>query len=100
MRNVAHVTKGSVLNDLGFSPETRLELTLKAELHRGILRIVRKQKYSASELERILGLRQPRVSELMRGKLNLLSVKTLLRYADNLGAYARVTLKQKRGRAA
>jgi predicted XRE-type DNA-binding protein len=100
MRNGDHVTKGSVLDELGFPPETTLELKLKAELHQGILRIVRKHRYSATELEHVLGLRQPRMSELMRGKLNLLSVKTLLRYADKLGGYARVTVREKRARAA
>jgi len=90
-----HVTMGSVLDDLGFSPNVSLELKLKSELHEGILKIIRKHEYSAIDLEGILNLRQPRVSELMRGKLNTLSIKKLLHYADRLGAYASVTLREK-----
>jgi len=45
-------------------------------------------------LERILQIQQPRVSELMRGKLSTLSVARLLLYADLLGAEAEVKLKQ------
>ncbi|MGC1434321.1 MAG: XRE family transcriptional regulator [Terriglobales bacterium] len=44
--------------------------------------------------ERILQIQQPRVSELMRGKLSTLSVARLLLYADRLGAEAQVKLKE------
>jgi predicted XRE-type DNA-binding protein len=94
------VTKGSVLDDLGFAPEVALELKLKAELHSQILRLIRRHGYGARDLERILGIQQPRVSELMRGKLSLLGIKKLLEYADKLGAYATITLKEKQRRAA
>lgn len=90
-----HITAGNVLDDLGFAPETALELKLKAELHLGILRLIRKHKYSARELETCLEIQQPRVSELMCGKLNTLGIKKLLEYADKLGAYAKVIVKEK-----
>lgn len=95
-----HVTTGSVLDDLGFTPETALELKLKSELHLGILKLIRKHAYTARDLEKILGIQQPRVSELMTGKLHSLGIKKLLEYADKLGAYAKVTLKQKAAAAA
>jgi predicted XRE-type DNA-binding protein len=90
-----HVTTGSVLDDLGFTAETALELKLKADLHLGILKLIRKHGYTARELEQCLGIQQPRVSELMTGKLSTLGIKKLLEYADKLGAYATVTLKAK-----
>jgi len=95
-----HVTTGSVLDDLGFDQETALELKLKAELHLGILKLIRKHGYSPSDLEHCLDIPQPRVSELMRGKLHVLGIKKLLEYADKLGAYAKVTLKSKSNLAA
>jgi predicted XRE-type DNA-binding protein len=90
-----HITTGNVLDDLGFPPETALELKLKAELHLGILKLIRKHGYTPRELEECLGIQQPRVSELTRGKLDTLGIKKLLEYADKLGAYAKVTLKEK-----
>jgi predicted XRE-type DNA-binding protein len=95
-----HVTTGNVLDDLGFAPETALELKLKADLHLEILKLIRKHGYTPRQLEDCLGIQQPRVSELMRGKLNTLGIKKLLEYADKLGAYARVTLKAKAATAA
>jgi predicted XRE-type DNA-binding protein len=95
-----HITSGSVLDDLGFAPEIALELKLKAELHLGILRLIRKHRYGARDLEGILRIQQPRVSELMRGKLDVLGIKKLLEYADKLGAYAKVSVREKQGKQA
>jgi predicted XRE-type DNA-binding protein len=90
-----HVTTGNVLDDLGFAPEIALELKLKAELHSGILKLIHKHKLTPRLLENCLGIQQPRVSELMRGKLHTIGIKKLLEYADKLGAYAKVILKEK-----
>jgi len=94
-RKERHITIGSVFDDLGFSPEVSLELRLKSELHLEILKLIRKHGYTPRELELCLNVPQPRVSELMRGKLPALGIKKLLDYADKLGAYAKVTLKEK-----
>lgn len=91
--------EGSVLDALGLDRQAALELKLKAELHQRILQLVKRRGYRARELERVLRIQQPRVSELMRGKLSTLSVARLLLYADLLGAEAEVRLKA-RGRAA
>ncbi len=90
-----HRTTGNVLDDLGLDRQRALELKLKAKLHQTILLIVKRRRYSARDLERILDVPQPRVSELKCGKLSTLSVSKLLYYADLLGAEADVRLKSK-----
>jgi predicted XRE-type DNA-binding protein len=92
--------EGSVLDELGLDRQAALELKLKAALHQKILQLVRRRNYRARDLERILQIQQPRVSELTRGKLSTLSVARLLLYADLLGAEAEVKLKQIRAHAA
>jgi predicted XRE-type DNA-binding protein len=91
---------GSVLDELGLDRQAALELKLKAALHQDILQLVKRRGYRARDLERILQIQQPRVSELMRGKLSTLSVARLLLYADLLGAKAEVKLKKARAHAA
>ena len=91
---------GSVLDELGLDRQGALELKLKASLHQNILQLIKRRHYSARDLERILRIQQPRVSELTRGKLSTLSVARLLLYADLLGAKAEVKLKQIRASAA
>jgi predicted XRE-type DNA-binding protein len=91
---------GSVLDELGLDRQATLELKLKAALHQNILQLVKRRGHRARDLERILQIQQPRVSELTRGKLSTLSVARLLLYADLLGAKAEVKLKASRAHAA
>ena len=97
MKNIAskptHVTRGNVLDDLGFSPEHATALKFKAELYQAILKY--SDKYSQKELQVILGEPQPRVSELLNGKIANKSVDKLLYYAGRLGIEARATFSQK-----
>jgi predicted XRE-type DNA-binding protein len=89
----AHRTRGSVLDELNMTEQDRLELKLKADLHQDILKLIKKKKFSPRQLEKLFDIPQPRVSELLRGKLSLLSVSKLLYYANLLGARADVKLK-------
>jgi len=89
-----HVTRGSVLDDLGLSPEQATALKFKAELYQAILKVAK--KYSQKELQIILGEPQPRVSELLNGKIANKSVDKLLFYAGRLGMEARAKFAQTR----
>jgi predicted XRE-type DNA-binding protein len=95
-----HRITGSVLDELGLDRQAALELKLKAALHQKILQLMKRRRIRARDLERILDIQQPRVSELMRGKLSTLSVARLLLYADLLGAEAEVKLKSRAHAAA
>ena len=95
----AHRTKGSVLNELNMSEQDRLELKLKAALHQDILKLIQKKKITPRQLEKLFDIPQPRVSELLRGKLSLLSVSRLLYFAHLLGAHADIKLRAKRPQA-
>ena len=88
----SHVTRGNVLDDLGFSPEHATSLKRKAELYQQVLKYAK--KYSQKELQGILGEPQPRVSELLNGKIANKSVDKLLRYAGRLGIEAKAKFAQ------
>ena len=87
-----HVTRGNVLDDLGFPPEHVAALKFKAELYQAILKY--SQKYSQKELQVILGEPQPRVSELLNGKIANKSIDKLLYYAGRLGIETRAKFVQ------
>ena len=87
-----HVTYGSVLDDLGFSPEHATALKFKAELYQAILKFA--NKYSQKELQIIFAEPQPRVSELLNGKISNKSVDKLLHYAGRLGIEAKAKFTQ------
>ena len=92
------VTHGNVLDDLGFSPERATVLKFKAELYRAILKCAK--KYSQKDLQVILREPQPRVSELLNGKIANKSVDKLLYYAGRLGVETRAKFVQTRKQVA
>jgi predicted XRE-type DNA-binding protein len=93
-KNSTHVTHGNILDDMGFSPEQAKALKFKAELYRAILKCAK--KYSQKELQIILGEPQPRVSELLNGKIANKTVDKLLHYAGRLGIEAKAKFVQPR----
>lgn len=87
-----HITRENVLDDLGFSPETATALKFKADLYQAILKHAR--KYSQKQLQVILREPQPRVSELLNGKIANKSVDKLLYYAGRFGLEAKAKFPQ------
>src|SRR5579875_1028962 len=87
-----HETHGSVLDDLGFPSGLASVLKFKAELYQAILKVAK--RHSQKKLQRILGEPQPRVRELLNGKIANKSVEKLLYYAGRLGIEARAKLAQ------
>lgn len=87
-----HVTRGNVLDDLGFSAEQATVFKFKADLYQAILKYAR--KYSPKQLQAILAEPQPRVSELLNGKIANKSVDKLLYYAGRMGIEAKAKFPQ------
>jgi predicted XRE-type DNA-binding protein len=79
------IVKGNIFHTLGFGPEESLDLKLRSDMLMIINKIISKKKYSAHQLQVVLGENQPRVSELLNGKLDKLSLSRLVRYIAKLG---------------
>ena len=82
----------NVFDDLGFSPEEAAALTMKAKLHSKIVRCAK--KYSQAQLQEILGESQPRISDLLRGKIAKFSLETLVQYAEALDMRPEIKLRE------
>jgi predicted XRE-type DNA-binding protein len=74
--------ESNVFDDIGFSPEEAAALRIKAELHSKIIRYAK--NYSQSQLSKMLAEPQPRISDLLRGKISKFSLETLVTYAQAL----------------
>jgi predicted XRE-type DNA-binding protein len=72
-----------LFEDLGFSPAEAKALKMKADLHTKIVKAA--SHYSQHDLERILQTSQPRISDLLRGKMSKFSLEMLVTYAELLG---------------
>jgi len=86
----------TVFDDLGFSKEESASIRLKADLYSKILDLINKQKIRPRELEKIFDVPQPRVSELLSGKISNLSIEKLISYLEKLGVVISVSFKTKK----
>lgn len=87
---------GNVFADLGFpNPEQEL---LKTKLTLEIYRLIRKRGLTQTEAGKILGIKQPHVSSLMRNRSGSFSVERLMDFLTALGQDVEISVKPARGR--
>jgi predicted XRE-type DNA-binding protein len=93
---------GNVFRDLGFSIEEAEHLRVRADLMAAVQRALSSRKLKQAQAARLLGVTQPRVSDLMRGRLDLFSSDSLIDMLARLGIGVTLKLKApgKRGRVA
>ena len=84
---------GNVYRDLGF-PDAD-ELKVKAELAMEIGRIIEDRDLTQVQAAEILGVDQPKVSALVRGRLDGFSLERLYRFLNSLGRDIQITLRDK-----
>jgi predicted XRE-type DNA-binding protein len=102
MKKNKNVMTGSVFDALGFDAKESETLKIKASLLDAILEVVKKRAYSQRDLEKVLDKPQPRVSELLNGKISKVSIEMLLEYLQRLGGAAslKVSFSKKSSSAA
>jgi predicted XRE-type DNA-binding protein len=82
---------GNVFADLGFShPELALA---KAELVCRIREIIEERKLTQTKAAKVLGLDQPKVSALVRGRVEGYSIDRLFRFLTALGQRVEITVR-------
>ncbi|BDI20434.1 transcriptional regulator [Nostoc cf. commune SO-36] len=91
--NDVYMSDGNVFADLGLSnPEERL---IKAELARKISEIIANRQLNQAQAAEVLGIDQPKISALTRGKLKDFSIDRLIRFINILGNDVEITIKPK-----
>lgn len=89
-----HVSRGNVIDDLGFSPEESASIKLKVQLHGEIMKVVKRRKLTPRQLEELLRIPQPRVSELLNGKIfERMTSDRLATYLQRLGRTIEIRTK-------
>lgn len=71
------------------------EMQAKAELARQILSIITKRHLTQAMAAEILGIDQPKVSALMRGRLRGFSMERLFHFLNALGRDVQIVVKAK-----
>lgn len=86
-------SSGNVFADLGLANPD--EMLVKAELARKIGEIITKRHMTQTEAAELLGIDQPKISALMRGKLSGFSTVRLFRFLNALGRDVEIVVKVK-----
>jgi predicted XRE-type DNA-binding protein len=92
------MSSGNVFADLGIANPQ--EALAKAQLARAICLLIEKEGLSQRVIAQRLGIDQPKVSALVRGRLTDFSTDRLLRFLLRLGHDVKINVKSKKATAA
>ena len=84
----------NVWDALEDDPAVAENLKLRSALMLELERYIKREKWTQAEAAKRLGVTQPRISNLMRGKINAFSLDHLVKMAASAGL--RITLKLKK----
>ena len=82
----AQSSSGNVFTDLGFSAEEAQNLKIRSDLMIELSRLIEAQGLTQAAAAKLLGVTQPRVSDLVRGKIDRFSVDSLIEMLGHTGA--------------
>ena len=85
---------GNVFRDIGFSPEEARNLVLRSELMTRVERFVKRGGMTQMEAARALGVTQPRLNDLLRGKIDKFSLDALVNMLGHAGMRVELTVKR------
>ena len=84
---------GNVFRDLGFRREEAEHLLVRADLMIQVQKLIASRSLKQRAAAKLLGVTQPRVSDLLRGRIDLFSTDALIDMLARLGAQVRFTVK-------
>ena len=87
---------GNVFRDLGFRREEAEHLLIRADLMIEVQKLIASRRLKQKAVAKILRVTQPRVSDLLRGRIDLFSSDALIDMLARLGARVRVRVTPSR----
>ncbi len=90
------ITKGSdnVFRELGFSAVEAEHLRVRAELMLALERLIARRRLTQARAAKLLGVSQPRVSDLVRGRFHRFSIDALVEMLARAGVKVHVTTER------
>jgi predicted XRE-type DNA-binding protein len=86
-------SSGNVFRDLGFGAEDAEHLAIRADLMIQIEKAIKRRRLKQAEAAKIMRVTQPRVSDLLRGRIDLFSTDTLIDMLARLGVQVRLVTR-------
>jgi predicted XRE-type DNA-binding protein len=89
-------SSGNVFADLGFPAEEAEHLRIRADLMIALSRVIQDRGLTQVKAAELFGVSQPRVSDLVRGKVDRFSIDTLIEMLGHAGVRVKFTAKPAR----
>jgi predicted XRE-type DNA-binding protein len=89
-------SNGNVFRDLGFTAEAAEHLAIRADLMIQIEKVIKSRGLKQAEAAELMRVTQPRVSDLLRGRIDLFSTDTLIDMLARLGVRVRLVTRSAR----
>ena len=85
-------SSGNVFRDVGFPDDEAEHLRVRADLLIQIQQALKARGLKQAEAAKLLGVTQPRVSDLVRGRIDLFSVDSLIDMLARLGVRVKLVV--------
>jgi predicted XRE-type DNA-binding protein len=92
------VSTGNVFRDLGFSKEESEHLLVRADLLIHVQKAIASRDLNQAAAAKVLRVTQPRVSDLLRGRIDLFSTDALIDMLARLGVAVRLVVRSAKSR--
>ena len=87
-------SSGNVFRDIGFDTQEAENLRVRSELMIQIRKLIERQHLTQAAAAKLFGVTQPRVSDLVRGRIDLFSIDTLVNMLAKAGVRVRLVVKR------
>ena len=91
-------SSGNVFRDLALPPEEAEHLRVRADLMIKIEKVLKRRGLKQAKAAKLMGVTRPRVSNLLRGRIELFSSDALIDMLARLGVRVRLVTKSPRSR--
>lgn len=81
-----------MFTDVGFGPEEAEHLRIRADLMIAVRKVIESRKLTQGQAAKLFGLTQPRISNLVRGRIELFSIDTLVDMLATAGVKVKLTV--------
>ncbi|HYC55882.1 MAG TPA: helix-turn-helix transcriptional regulator [Candidatus Binatia bacterium] len=86
-------SSGDVFRDVGFSAHEASSLRIRADLMIKLSSIIERRGLTQAAAAALMGVTQPRISDLVRGKIELFSIDMLVEMLFRAGATVHFTVR-------
>lgn len=96
MATKVHRSTGNVFRDVGFPPAEAENLRVRSELMIQVRKILEARKLTQAAAAKLFGVTQPRISDLVRGRIELFSIDGLINMLAHAGVRVSIVVKRSR----